>query len=36
MKLFCAVLSQVINRNRDASGRIVKWLVELGEFEIEF
>jgi hypothetical protein len=25
-----------INRNRDANDRIVKWLVELGEFEIEF
>jgi ribonuclease HI len=28
-------LGEII-RNRDANGRIVKWLVELGEFEIEF
>jgi hypothetical protein len=26
----------VIICNRDANGRIVKWSVELGEFEIEF
>jgi hypothetical protein len=25
-----------ITRNRDANGRIVKWSVDLGEFEIEF
>jgi hypothetical protein len=25
-----------IIRNRDANGRIVKWSVEVGEFEIEF
>jgi hypothetical protein len=25
-----------ILRNRDTTGRIVKWLVELGEFELEF
>jgi hypothetical protein len=28
-------LGEII-RNRDANGRIVKWSVELGEFEIEF
>jgi hypothetical protein len=28
-------LGEII-RNREANGRIVKWLVELGEFEIEF
>jgi hypothetical protein len=28
-------LGEII-RNHDANGRIVKWLVELGEFEIEF
>jgi hypothetical protein len=28
-------LGEII-RNRDANGRIVKWAVELGEFEIEF
>jgi hypothetical protein len=28
-------LGEII-RNRDASGRIVKWSVEFGEFEIEF
>jgi hypothetical protein len=28
-------LGEII-RNRDTNGRIVKWLVELGEFEIEF
>jgi hypothetical protein len=28
-------LGEII-RNRDANGCIVKWLVELGEFEIEF
>jgi hypothetical protein len=28
-------LGEII-RNRDANDRIVKWSVELGEFEIEF
>jgi hypothetical protein len=28
-------LGEII-RNRDANDRIIKWLVELGEFEIEF
>jgi hypothetical protein len=28
-------LGEII-RNRDANNRIVKWLVKLGEFEIEF
>jgi hypothetical protein len=28
-------LGEII-RNRDANGRIVKWSVKLGEFEIEF
>jgi hypothetical protein len=28
-------LGEII-RNRDANGRIIKWSVELGEFEIEF
>jgi hypothetical protein len=28
-------LGEII-RNRDANGRIVKWSVELGEFDIEF
>jgi hypothetical protein len=28
-------LGEII-RNRDANGHIVKWSVELGEFEIEF
>jgi hypothetical protein len=28
-------LEEII-RNRDANGRIVKWSVVLGEFEIEF
>jgi hypothetical protein len=28
-------LGEII-RNRDASGRIVKWSIELGEFDIEF
>jgi hypothetical protein len=28
-------LGEII-RNRDANSRIVKWSVELGEFEIEF
>jgi hypothetical protein len=28
-------LEEII-RNRDANSRIVKWLVELGEFDIEF
>jgi hypothetical protein len=28
-------LGEII-QNRDANGRIVKWSVELGEFEIEF
>jgi hypothetical protein len=28
-------LGEII-RNHDANGRIVKWSVELGEFEIEF
>jgi ribonuclease HI len=31
----CFPLGEII-RNRDANGRIVKWSVELGEFEIEF
>jgi hypothetical protein len=29
------LLGEII-RNRDANGRIVKWAVELGEFEIDF
>jgi hypothetical protein len=28
-------LGEII-RNRDANGRIVKWSVELGEFDIKF